>query len=182
MDGNMWVESQPGDGSTFHFTVGFRPAPSDFVPNRTRTAVFPSASSERAFRILLAEDNPVNQRLTIRLLEKQGHSVMTVGTGIDAVHASAEERFDVILMDVHMPELDGIQATRRIRLRESTSREHVPIIAMTASAMKEDRQRCLNAGMDAYISKPVRPDELLSTLRTVIHATTNEVHGLVLTH
>src|SRR5262249_25209898 len=103
--------------------------------------------------ILLAEDNPVNQQLAIRLLQKMGHTVVMTGNGREALEAFAKEEFDLILMDVQMPEMDGFAATGTIREQEKVSRKHIPIIAMTARAMKGDRERCLEAGMDDYISK-----------------------------
>ena len=121
------------------------------------------AEGERrsGLRILAAEDNRVNQRLLVRLLEKEGHTVTVVGDGEAAVAISEEEEFDVILMDVQMPNLDGLEATRSIRARERESGRHVPIIALTAHALKGDRERCLEAGMDAYVAKPVQKQELL---------------------
>ena len=111
--------------------------------------------------ILAAEDNRVNQRLLARLLEKEGHTVTLVEDGEAAVAASADTDFDVILMDVQMPVMDGLDATRCIRSREQGTGKHVPVIALTAHAMKGDRERCLAAGMDAYVAKPVQKQELL---------------------
>ncbi len=113
--------------------------------------------------MLLAEDNPVNQRLAVALLERRGHSVTVAPDGRQAVAAAERERFDIILMDVQMPEMDGLEATRRIRASESPGRR-VPIVAMTAAALRSDRDRCLEAGMDDYISKPVRTEELVAAL------------------
>jgi len=118
----------------------------------------------KPLQILLAEDNIVNQTLTVRLLEKRGHQVFVAANGREALSALATRPFDVILMDVQMPEMDGFAATAAIREQEKSSGAHIPIIAMTAHAMKGDRERCLAAGMDAYISKPIRADELLSRI------------------
>jgi signal transduction histidine kinase/DNA-binding response OmpR family regulator len=115
-------------------------------------------------RILLAEDNPVNQQLAIRLLQKEGHSVALAQDGTEAVRLHAAGDFDLILMDVQMPRMDGFEATRKIRDNERGHSQHIRIIAMTAHAVKGDRERCLAAGMDSYISKPVRKSELLSEL------------------
>ena len=115
-------------------------------------------------RVLLAEDNVVNQKVGRRLIEKFGHSVVVVGDGRQAVRAVEEQEFDVVFMDVQMPELDGIEATAAIRERERTTGKHHRIIAMTAHAMKGDRERCLAAGMDGYLSKPIRVDELSAIL------------------
>ncbi len=113
------------------------------------------ASTIRSLRILLAEDNVVNQRVAVRVLEKRGHWVVVAENGKEAIQALACQRFDLVLMDVQMPELDGLEATRKIRENESNTGQHIPIIAMTAHAMKGDRERCLKAGMDEYISKPI---------------------------
>jgi signal transduction histidine kinase/CheY-like chemotaxis protein len=121
------------------------------------------AEAERrtGLRILAAEDNRVNQRLLVRLLEKEGHAVTIVEDGEAAVAISAKQAFDLILMDVQMPNLDGLEAARCIRSRELATGKHMPIIALTAHAMKGDRERCLEAGMDAYVAKPVQKQELL---------------------
>ena len=117
-----------------------------------------------ALRILLAEDNVVNQTLAKRLLEKRGHTVVVAGSGREALAALDEQNFDLVLMDVHMPDMDGLEATSAIREKEKATRTHLPIIAMTACAMKGDRELCLQAGMDGYVSKPVRPEELLEAV------------------
>jgi CheY-like chemotaxis protein len=115
-------------------------------------------------RILLAEDSLVNQKLAVALLQRHGHRVTVASHGLEALAAFDAEEFDLILMDVQMPEMDGLQATAAIRSREKGTGRHIPIIAMTAHAMKGDRQRCLNAGMDAYIAKPIRAGQVLETI------------------
>jgi two-component system, sensor histidine kinase and response regulator len=110
--------------------------------------------------VLLAEDNPVNQRLAVRLLEKRGHSVVVAGNGREALEALEKQSFDLVFMDVQMPEMDGLEATAAIREKEKGSGVHRPIIALTAHAMKGDRERCLASGMDGYLTKPIRPQEL----------------------
>jgi PAS domain S-box-containing protein len=123
---------------------------------------------QHGIRILLAEDNPVNQTVALRLLEKQGHQVVVVGNGREAIRAlesASPEGFDIVLMDVRMPEMDGFEATAAIRAKEAGTDRHIPIVAMTAHAMKGDRERCLAAGMDAYISKPIRGKELLELMQ-----------------
>jgi PAS domain S-box-containing protein len=115
-------------------------------------------------RILLVEDNAVNQVLAVRLLEKRGHTVAVAGNGKEALLAVEKQSFDLVLMDVQLPEMDGIEATAAIRRREKTSGNHLAIVAMTAHAMVGDKERCLEAGMDDYISKPIRPDELTELL------------------
>ena len=130
----------------------------------------PSAETEMggdALRILVAEDNVVNQTLAVRLLEKRGHKVTVVGNGHEAVAALEREPFDLVLMDVQMPELDGMEATAIIRAREASGGGRLPIIAMTAHAMKGDREDCLAVGMDGYVSKPIRAAELFAAIDAV---------------
>ena len=115
-----------------------------------------------AKNILLAEDNVINQKLAVRILEKEGHHVVVAGNGRKAVDALAKQQFDVILMDVQMPEMSGLEATAIIRRNEKKSGTRIPIIAMTAHAMAEDKQKCFLAGMDAYISKPIRATDLIA--------------------
>ena len=115
---------------------------------------------ERSLRVLLAEDNPVNQTLAMRILEKLGHKVQVVNDGKEAIGRAQAEDFDLIFMDVQMPEMDGFEATTAIRAAEAGTGKHVPIVAMTAHAMKGDREKCLSVGMDGYLSKPIRIAEL----------------------
>jgi CheY-like chemotaxis protein/HPt (histidine-containing phosphotransfer) domain-containing protein len=119
----------------------------------------------RRLRILLAEDNPINQKLALRLLEGQGQEVVLARNGREALAAVARETFDLALMDVQMPEVDGFEATAAIRERERGTGRHLPIIALTAHAMKGDRERCLEAGMDGYLAKPIQVRELVQALR-----------------
>ena len=121
----------------------------------------------RSLRVLLAEDNPVNQTLATRILEKLGHNVKVANNGKEAMERAQAEDFDIVLMDVQMPEMDGLEATTAIRAAEAGTGRHVPIVAMTAHAMKGDRERCLNAGMDGYLSKPIRIEELRQVLREI---------------
>jgi PAS domain S-box-containing protein len=134
------------------------------------TAGSVSAPHRRALRVLLAEDNPVNQKLAVRLLEKQGHAVVLASNGCEAVDMVQRQPFDLVLMDVQMPEMDGFEATAAIRAREKDTGRHIPILAMTAYAMKGDRERCLAAGMDAYVSKPIQPRELWQTIDQLVPA------------
>jgi PAS domain S-box-containing protein len=131
----------------------------------------------RPLRILLAEDNVVNQKLVIRLLEKRGHTVLLVTDGREAVDAVAAYDFDLVLMDVQMPKMDGFEATAVIRERETSTGGHLPIIAMTAHAMKGDDKRCLQAGMDAYVSKPIDVRDLLRAMESVITPGTESTVG-----
>jgi len=139
--------------------------------------------SQRPLRILLAEDNLVNQKIVVRMLEKRGHAVIVVENGKESVAAIAsqgERPFDLVLMDVQMPEMDGFEATAFIREREKSSGGHIPIIALTAHAMEGDRESCLEAGMDSYIAKPLKSDDLFAAIEMVINAQseiTREVRG-----
>jgi CheY-like chemotaxis protein len=119
-------------------------------------------------RVLLAEDNPVNQRVAARLLDKRGHVVVLAENGAQALEALEQQSFDLILMDVQMPVMDGVQATAAIRQRERITGTHIPIIAMTAHAMEGDRERFLGNGMDGYISKPVQPRELFEVIESLL--------------
>jgi two-component system, sensor histidine kinase and response regulator len=119
-------------------------------------------------RVLLAEDNAVNQKLATLLLEKRGHDVVVVGNGQLAIDKSADEDYDVILMDIQMPILDGLEATRLIRQREIETGKHIPIIAMTAHAMKGDRDRCKDAGMDGYVAKPIHASDLYAAIDELV--------------
>jgi two-component system sensor histidine kinase/response regulator len=124
--------------------------------------------AQRPLHVLLAEDNPVNRALVINLLKKRGHSVVIAENGRQAIEAHARERFDVVLMDVQMPEVDGFEATAAIRGHEAASGLHLPIVALTAHAMTGDRERCLAAGMDFYLTKPLVPAQLYETLEAAV--------------
>jgi CheY-like chemotaxis protein len=127
----------------------------------------------RSLRVLLAEDQPVNQRLVRHILQRRGHSVTIAAHGREAVDAVIAETFDVVLMDVQMPEMDGFEATATIRGCEVFTGQHVPIVALTAHAMKGDEERCLQAGMDAYLSKPINPRWLLELTEAIAESTAN---------
>ncbi len=127
----------------------------------------PETALPRPRRILLAEDSPVNQKLAIALLQKRGHQVRVARTGREALDLLDQEPFDLVLMDVQMPEMDGLEATAVIRRREAVHGGHIPIIALTAHAMKGDRERCLEAGMDAYLAKPIRAQELYDLIESI---------------
>jgi signal transduction histidine kinase/CheY-like chemotaxis protein len=122
----------------------------------------------KRLNILLAEDNLINQKVGTRILEKQGHNVYVAGNGRKALKALENNGFDLVLMDVQMPEMDGFAATREIRMKEEGTGRHTPVIAMTAHAVKGDRERCLAAGMDEYVSKPLEPSRLMETIERVL--------------
>jgi signal transduction histidine kinase/CheY-like chemotaxis protein len=163
MGGSIWVESRPGKGSCFRFTARLRTAAPQTPAPEPAGRPGPR-HSEQALRILLAEDHPVNRQLVVRILEKHGHRVSVAVNGREAVEAVAGQEFDAVLMDVQMPEMNGLEATAAIRRIEVASGRHTPIIAMTAHAIKGDREACIACGMDGYLSKPVRADELLDAL------------------
>ena len=168
-----------GSGQTRDVPTIYKPVRPSELQQRIATALghdlnaaqFQKASvslDQRSFRILLAEDNPVNQKVAQVLLERAGHKVTIVPDGVQAVAAAANATLDVILMDVQMPEMDGLEATRAIRQRETLQgRSRIPIIAMTAHAMASDRERCLSAGMDGYTSKPIHITTLLQVIADV---------------
>jgi signal transduction histidine kinase/CheY-like chemotaxis protein len=138
------------------------------IPLITRYSLQDAREPSSSLRILLAEDNPVNQRLACRLLEKRGHSVLIAGNGLEALEALEKERFDLVFMDVQMPVMDGFEATTAIRKKEASSGAHLPIVALTAHAMKGDREKCLEAGMDDYLTKPIRPQDLDQLLENYV--------------
>jgi CheY-like chemotaxis protein len=165
MNGSLWVESDIGRGSTFHFNAKFRTLSE--VASEARPAEHRLQKVEQPLRVLLAEDNEVNQQLTLEFLRKRGHEVQLARNGIEVLAALETDRFDIVLMDVQMPEMDGFQATSAIRAREERTGEHLPIVAITGHAMKGDRQRCLDAGMDAYICKPIHSKELFDCVESI---------------
>jgi signal transduction histidine kinase/AmiR/NasT family two-component response regulator len=161
MGGKIWVESEIGHGAKFHFTVNFRPSAQPFRAERKITGVAKDENRSRLrLRVLLAEDNAVNQRLISRLLEKRGHEVDVVGNGLEALRALALNNYDLVLMDMQMPELDGLETTARIRTKETDGDKHQLVVALTANAMSEDEERCRAAGMDGYLTKPIQVEKL----------------------
>jgi CheY-like chemotaxis protein len=162
MSGRLGVESEQGIGSTFHFTARFGvptacPDPRGALMEQSQAHISSAIpiDERRGLHVLVAEDNVVNQKLAVRLLEKRGYRTKVVETGREALTVLEAEAVDIVLMDVQMPEMDGLEATILIRELEMLSGRHIPIIAITAHAMKGDRERCLKAGMDGYVSKPI---------------------------
>ncbi len=168
MGGTIWVESAVDRGSRFHFTAKFG------LEKRAEATPAPAKclnpqSQPRRGTILLAEDNYINQVVTVRILEGQGHRVVVGANGRLALEILERQPVDLVLMDIQMPEMDGFQATKAIREHEAITGTHVPIIALTAHVMQGYRQKCLDAGMDDYISKPVRSQDLLDVVnRTLV--------------
>ena len=184
MGGSIWVESEAGGGSTFHFTgrfgladaeaTGARRPPPVMIRDTTVEYGLKSPAAVRALpvvrplRVLLAEDSIVNQKLAMALLEKEGHVVVVANNGREALAALESHDVNLVLMDVQMPEMDGLEATAAIRAKERQSGEHIPIIAITAHALTGDRQRCLDAGMDDYVAKPIHASELYTAIQRAI--------------
>ncbi len=171
MGGRIWADSVLGEGSTFRFTLQARRADDETCePQRPERRVHAATALDASFarrlplRILVADDNAINQKVAQLILEKMGYRSDLAGNGLEVLQALARQRYDVVLMDVQMPELDGLEATRRIR-REQDPEERPHIIAVTAGAMRGDREKCLAAGMDDYIPKPVQALELQAALQ-----------------
>ena len=170
MSGRLWLESTEGQGSTFHFLIRIGIADvkkglaQTVQPAGARPSIGPASAETPALHVLLAEDNRVNQRVAKAMLENLGHRVTIVDNGQAAVDAAITGTFDVVLMDVQMPEMSGFQATAAIRVAERGTGTRVPIVAMTAHALPGDRDRCLAAGMDAYVTKPLFPETVRDAL------------------
>ncbi len=166
LDGEIGVESAPGQGSSFWFTVRCVPGDAAIVDTEAwtgETIADEAPESSRPLRILVAEDNHINQTVLLAMLGKAGHRIDIAGNGLEAISSVTRVAYDLLLMDVQMPEMDGMTATRRIRdLPGETGR--IPIIALTANAMKGDREKYLAAGMNDYVSKPIKPNALFAAI------------------
>jgi signal transduction histidine kinase/CheY-like chemotaxis protein len=168
MGGEIGVVSEEGKGTTFSFSLWLHEAPPEpaveAVHDRGPAPRRASGSEPRDALVLLVEDNPVNRMVGQRMLEKLGYGVRCVDNGAEAIEAVGSERYDLVLMDCQMPKMDGFEATQAIRAREDPNRHRLPIIALTASALESDRVRCLQAGMDDFMSKPIRSQDLAGIL------------------
>jgi signal transduction histidine kinase/CheY-like chemotaxis protein len=181
MSGRIWIESMVGRGSEFHFTAQFEvpqatggpdspEAAANAIEVEVRQPLTATAKAPVSLRILLVEDNYVNRLIATKLLEKRGHAVITASNGREAIEAFVPDSVDLILMDINMPEMDGLQATEAIRREEVLSGTHVPIFALTASGLDTHKEECLKAGMDGFLTKPILPkalDEVLSCFRAM---------------
>ena len=163
MGGRLWVESQKGRGSTFHFTALFK-LPVAATPPVPRPRLHAAVEAGAPMCILVAEDDLVSQDLILTILMKSGHKVVLATNGLEVLAKFQQQSFDLILMDIQMPEMDGLETTGEIRRLETETSTRTPIIAITAHAMRGDRERCLAAGMDGYVSKPVHADTLLAVI------------------
>jgi PAS domain S-box-containing protein len=185
MGGEVWVESQEGAGSAFYYTLvlslpkggasrqGARQEGDS--AGKTSAPGSPSRASVRPLTILVAEDNPINARLAVALLKKKGWEVKVAGNGREALEALSVQAFDLVLMDIQMPEMDGYDATMAVRQREAGTGHRTPILAMTAHAMKGDLERCFEAGMDGYLTKPIKASEFYDAIESLVSAGEPEI-------
>ncbi|RMG44842.1 MAG: response regulator [Candidatus Dadabacteria bacterium] len=166
MGGEITLESRPGVGSVFSFTVTM-PTLDVRQEEEEEVTVTRDCSDPACVKILLAEDNKVNQKLFLKILDKEGYQVKLANNGQEAIELYESEDFDLILMDIQMPIVSGLEATGAIREKEKQSGRHIPIVALTANAMAGDRERFLSAGMDAYLAKPIKRQEFLEVIKSI---------------
>jgi signal transduction histidine kinase/BarA-like signal transduction histidine kinase len=176
MKGKIWVESEVGQGSTFHFTAKFgrveQELPEEVVSSEYEHSGNQSNYNDRKkVHILVAEDNIINQKLAVRILEKEGYSIEVANDGEEVLEELKKEHFDIVLMDVQMPKMDGIEATQAIRKsKDNTFNPEIPIIAVTAHAFEENTEKCLKAGMNSCVTKPFNREELFEEIEKLIPA------------
>jgi signal transduction histidine kinase/ActR/RegA family two-component response regulator len=175
MGGEIGVTSVPNQGSTFWFTAQLGTV--DVAASKPAPAKPAAVRVSRTLRILAAEDNPVNQRVIKALLEKRGHSVALADTGAAALRLADREKFDIVLMDVQMPEMDGITAISLLRERDTRRSMHTPVVVLTAHAMTGDRERFLAAGADGYVTKPIQLEQLEAEMDAVLVSAMQEIHA-----
>jgi CheY-like chemotaxis protein len=167
MGGRLSGDSEVGRGSVFSFDLPYAllsPAAAHEAPAAEATA----NPAQRSLHVLVAEDNRVNQLVAVRILQRQGHRVAVAFNGLEVLERLRTAAFDLILMDMQMPDMDGLQATQEIRRAERGADRYMPIIAVTANALSGDRERCIECGMDGYVSKPINPQTLALEMKTVL--------------
>ena len=186
MDGRIWVDREPGSGSQFHFTASLPAA--EHYSEEPESAADPAAlrgvndAGHFPLHILVAEDHPVNQLLLKGLLEKRGHSVKIAANGRLTLQAIEDNVFDLVFMDVQMPVLDGREAVAALRANESATGARLTVIAVTAHAMTGDRERCLEAGMDGYLTKPLNAQRLDEVLNSLVREADSSMVGDQMEH
>jgi signal transduction histidine kinase/CheY-like chemotaxis protein len=171
MGGQLSVDSEPGQGSSFFFELSYPLAPA--ARTAPPSAGILDAEPAKGLDVLVAEDNRVNQIVAVRMLERQGHRATVAANGLEVLERLRTGTYHLILMDMQMPEMDGLQATCEIRRSEAGSDRHIPILAMTANALVGDRERCLASGMDDYLSKPIHPEALAVGIESVLRLSTH---------
>lgn len=171
MNGTIWVESEKGKGSSFYFTVKL--GIGDSITDMPR--YMPSVSkTQNPLQILLVEDEKVNQMVIARMIQETGHKIITASNGKEALQILNEKEIDIVLMDIQMPEMDGIETTKRIRMKEASTGNHIPIIAITAYALQGEREKFLSVGMDGYISKPIQMKAFLDEIEKAARRVTRQ--------